>query len=156
MKTPPRVLIVSSTSDLELEETVQKKRHWEAESIDYMGKDLKDIVHNHKDALLVMLRIGGFYVKRVTIDQGSGAEIMYLDLYEGLGLTPEDLTKYDSPLMAFDRSIVVLVRQVTLLVEVEGRRETIHFIVVHSYSPYTAIFGCPWIHSISVVPSSLH
>lgn len=156
MKTPPRVLTISSTSNLELEETVQKKRRWEAESIDYMGKDLKDSVHTHKDALLVMLRIGGFDVKRVTIDQGSGAEIMYLDLYEGLGLTPEDLTKYDSPLMAFDRSIVVLVRQVTLLVEVEGRRETIHFIVVHSYSPYTAIFGCPWIHSMSVVPSSLH
>ena len=42
------------------------------------------------------------------IDQGSWAEIMYPDLYEGLGLTPENLTRYDSPLMAFDRSIVML------------------------------------------------
>ena len=53
------------------------------------------------------LQIGGFDVKRVMIDQGSGAEIMYSDLYEGLGLNLEDLMKYDSPLVAFNGSIVV-------------------------------------------------
>ena len=41
------------------------------------------------------------------IDQGNGAEIMYPNLYEGLGLTPEDLTRYDSLLVAFDGSIVM-------------------------------------------------
>ena len=30
-------------------------------------------------------------MKRVLVDQGSGAEIMYLDLYKGLSLKPEDL-----------------------------------------------------------------
>lgn len=53
------------------------------------------------------LQIGGFDVKRVMIDQGSRAEIMYSDLYEGLGLNLEDLMKYVSPLVAFDGSIVV-------------------------------------------------
>ena len=48
------------------------------------------------------------------IDQGSGAEIMYPDLYEGLGLTPENLTEYNSPLVAFDGSIVLPAEQVTL------------------------------------------
>ena len=53
------------------------------------------------------LQIEGFDVKRVMIDQGSRAEIMYSDLYEGLGLNLEDLMKYVSPLVAFDGSIVV-------------------------------------------------
>ena len=57
--------------------------------------------------MVVTLQIGGFDVKRVMIDQGSGAEIMYSDLYEGLGLNLEDLMKYVSPLVAFDGSIVV-------------------------------------------------
>ncbi|XP_075639106.1 uncharacterized protein LOC142610972 [Castanea sativa] len=61
----------------------------------------------YKDALVVTLRIGGFDVKRVMVDQESGAKIMYPDLYDGLGLTPKDLMKYDSPLVAFDGSIVV-------------------------------------------------
>ena len=33
-------------------------------------------------------------MKRVTVDQGSGAEIMYPDLYRGLNLKFEDLTTY--------------------------------------------------------------
>ena len=36
-------------------------------------------------------------VKRVMVDQGNGAEIMYPDLYRALNLKPEDLTTYDSP-----------------------------------------------------------
>ena len=52
-----------------------------------MKKELKGTVQSHKDALIVTLWIGGFDVERIMIDQGSGAEIMYLDLFEGLGLT---------------------------------------------------------------------
>ena len=90
------------------------------------------------------------------IDQRSGAEIIYPDLYEGLGLTPEDLTEYNSPLVAFDGSIFLPTGQVTLPVELKGRKEMVHFIVVHSYFLYTTILGRPWIHSIGAVPSSLH
>ena len=35
----------------------------------------------HDDALVVTLQIAGFYVKRVMVDQGSEAEIMYFDLF---------------------------------------------------------------------------
>lgn len=63
MKAPPRVLTVSLTSDSELEELVPKRRCWEAESINFMGKDLKDIVHPHEDALVVKLWIGDLMLK---------------------------------------------------------------------------------------------
>ena len=57
--------------------------------------DLEGMSQLHDDALVVTSQIGGFLVKRVMIDQGSGAKIMYLDLYKGLGLKPKDLDKYD-------------------------------------------------------------
>ena len=41
------------------------------------------------------------------IDQSGGAEIMYPDLYKGLGFKDEDLTKYDTPLVGFNRKIVM-------------------------------------------------
>ena len=47
-------------------------------------------------------------MKRVMLDQGSGVEIMYPDLYKGLNLRPEDLTAYDSPLVSFDEKLVIL------------------------------------------------
>ena len=63
---------------------------------------------------MVTLRIGGYDVKRVMVDQGSGAEIMYPDLYKGLNLRPKDLTAYDSPLVSFDGKVVVPRGQIRL------------------------------------------
>ena len=45
-------------------------------------------------------------MKRVLVDQGSGVEIMYPDLYNGLNLKLKDLTGYDSPLLGFDGKFV--------------------------------------------------
>ena len=41
-------------------------------------------------------------MKKVLVDQGNGAEIMYPDLYKRLNLRLEDLTAYDSPLLGFN------------------------------------------------------
>ena len=57
---------------------------------------------------MVIARINGFIVKRVLINRGSGAEVMYLDLFRGLGLKNEDLSKYDTPLVGYDGRMVVL------------------------------------------------
>ena len=86
------MLTVNSASDTELEGLVHKKSQWE--DVDFTRKDLRDTIQPHKDALVVTLWIEGFKVKRVMIDQGSWIEIMYPDLYERLGLTPENLTRY--------------------------------------------------------------
>ena len=56
---------------------------------------------------MVTLRIGGYDVERVMVDQGSAAEIMYPDLHKGLGLKSEDLTTYSSPLVSFEGKMVV-------------------------------------------------
>ena len=53
-------------------------------------------------------------MKRVMVDQGSGVEIMYPNLYKGLNLRPEDLRTYDSPLMSFDGKVVTLRGQIRL------------------------------------------
>ena len=63
----------------------------------FSNKDKIGIIQPHDDALVVTLRIGGYDVKRMLVDQGNAVEIMYPDLYKGLNLKPENLTAYDSP-----------------------------------------------------------
>ena len=46
-------------------------------------------------------------MKRVLVNRGSGAEIMYPYLYKVLNLKPEDLTTYDSPLVSFDGKVFI-------------------------------------------------
>ena len=71
-------------------------------------------IQPHDDAFVVTLRIEGYDVKRVLVDQDNGAEIMYPKLYKGLNLKSEDLTTYDSPLISFDGKVVTLNGQIRL------------------------------------------
>ena len=75
--------------------------------LSFSDQDKIGTIQLHDDALVITLKIGGYDVKRVLVDQGSDVEIMYPDLYKGLNLKPEDLTSYNSPLVSFDGKIVI-------------------------------------------------
>ncbi|XP_050280740.1 uncharacterized protein LOC126721719 [Quercus robur] len=126
---------------------------WEPVSFD--DGDLEGTIQPHDDALVVMARINGFLVKKVMIDQGSGAEVMYPDLFKGLGLKNEDLVKHTAPLVGFDGKVVIPEGQISLPVIMGGKEVSVMFTIVSSFSPYTAILGRPWIHLMRAVPSSL-
>ena len=90
------------------------------------------------------------------VDQSSAAEIMYPNLYKGLGLKPKDLTVYSSPLVGFVGKTVVPKGQIRLPVQTGTDMVEVDFIVVDAFSPYTTIMGRPWLHSLGVVSSTLH
>ena len=90
------------------------------------------------------------------MDQGSGAEIMYPDLYKKLNLEPEDLTGYDSPLLGFDGKVIIPKGQIRLPMQVGLEVVEVDFIVVDVYSPYTTIVARPWLHALGAVSSTLH
>ena len=90
------------------------------------------------------------------IDQGSVTKIMYLDLYKGLGLKPENLTTYSSPLVSFKGKMVIPKGQIRLSVQASTDVVEVDFIVVDVFSPYTAIMGRPWLHTLGAISSTLH
>ena len=95
-------------------------------------------------------------MRRVLVDQGSVAEIMYPDLYKGLKLIPEDLVSYDSPLVGFDGKTIIPKDQIKLLIQVGSKVVEVDFIVVDTYSPYTAIMARPWLYTMGAISSTLH
>ena len=108
------------------------------------------------DALLITLRIGDYDVKRVMVDGGSAAEIMYPDLYKGLNLKLEDLMPYSSPLMSFDEKLVIPKGMIRLPIQINPEIVELNFILVDIYFPYTAIVGKLWLHTLRAVASSLY
>ena len=108
-----------------------------------MDEDKIRTIQPHNDALVVMLKIGRYNVKRVMVDQGSGAKIMYPNLYKGLNLRSENLTAYNSPLVSFNGKVVILRGQIRLPVQAGFEVVEVDFIVVDAYSPYTAIVARP-------------
>ena len=73
----------------------------------FLDEDKIGTIQPHNDALVITLRIGGYNVKRVMVDQGNATEIMYPDLYKGLILRAKDLTPYSSPLVSFEGKVII-------------------------------------------------
>ena len=81
---------------------------------------------------------------------------MYLDLYKRLNLKLEDLTTYNSPLVSFEGKTVIPKGQIRLPIQTDSKIVEVNFIMVDSYSPYTAIVARPWLHALGAVSSTLH
>ena len=122
----------------------------------FSDEDKIGTIQPHDDALVITLRIGGYDVKRVMVDQGSAAEIMYSDLYKELSLRAEDLTPYSSPLVSFEGNVIIPKGQIRLLVQTGSETVEVDFIVVDAYFPYRAIVARPWLHTLGAVSSTLH
>ena len=150
------VLTIAPVGDCTIKQPFKKKVRTDRELITFGNEDLEGTIQPHDDALVVNARISGFLVKRVMIDQGSGADVMYPDLFKGLRLKNQDLIKYDTPLVSFDKRVVIPESQISYPVNMEGKEVMVTFIVVNSFSLYTAILGRSWIHAMGAVPSTLH
>ena len=94
-------------------------------------------------------------MRRVLVDQGSAVEIMYPDLYKGLNLKPKDLTAYESPLVSFKGKTIIPKGQIRLPIQTNSEVVEVDFIVVDSYSPYTAIMARPCLHALGATSSTL-
>ena len=112
-------------------------------ALSFSNEDNVRTIQPQDDALMVTLRIGEGDMKKVLVDQGSGAEIMYPNLYNGVNLKPEDLIGYDSPLLGFDGKVIVPKGQIRLPVQAGVEVMEVDFIVMDAYSLYTAIVARP-------------
>ena len=111
---PSRIMSVAHLSSGDTNQDLKRARVELPLVMSFSDEDKIGTIQPHDDALVITLRIGGYDVKRVMVDQSSTAEIIYPDLYKGLNLKPEDLTPYSSPLVSFEGKIIIPKGQVRL------------------------------------------
>ena len=63
---------------------------------------------------------------------------------------------YNSPMMSFDEKIVMPKGQIRLPVQTSPKIVEANFIVMDTYSLYSAIVAKPWLHTLGAVASTLH
>ena len=102
-----KVSTVASIRDFSKDQPPTKRTKGQLEPIAFDDEDLEGMIQPHDDALVIAARISGFLVKKVKINQGSGANVMYPDLFKGLRLKNQDLAKYDFLLVSFDGRVVI-------------------------------------------------
>ena len=107
----------------------------------------KEVKQPHNDPLVIMLNIEGFNTKRILVENGSSADIIYLPAFQQLKLDPKKLRPFESPLVSFsgDRVYPKGIVTLTITVGTHPRQLTrqLDFLVVDYPSSYNEIIGRP-------------
>ena len=63
----------------------------------FSEEDARGMKQPHDDPLVIMLTIEGFNTRRILVDNGSPANIIYLFAFQQLKLDPGRLRPFDCP-----------------------------------------------------------
>ncbi|XP_033134308.1 uncharacterized protein LOC103849872 [Brassica rapa] len=138
-------------------ETAQPKRLLlGTNEISFTAKGQEKILAPHHVALVVSLTIANCLVKRILVDNGSSSNIIFLTVYQDLGLEENTLTRKVTPLIGFNGEVKQTAREVVQPVYAEGINLSTKFLVVDCQSAYNMILGRSWIHDMGAVPSTLY
>ena len=105
-----------------------------------------------------MLTIEGFNTKKILVDNGSSADIIYLPAFQQLRLDLKRLCPFDSPLVSFSGDRVYPKGIVTLMVTARSYpvqlTRQVDFLVVDCPTSYNVIIGRPTLNKWKAATST--
>ncbi|GMN53160.1 hypothetical protein TIFTF001_022301 [Ficus carica] len=128
--------------------------------ITFTDDEADRLLHLHNDALIGEIRVADNVIRRVLIDNGSSADILFMDAFtrlriEGAVLTPARTSPY-----RFTGECVRAVGTVSLPVTVgdDPKRVTrmVEFIIVDRPFVYNVILGRPTLNTLKAMVSTYH
>nr|ABA96443.2 retrotransposon protein, putative, Ty3-gypsy subclass [Oryza sativa Japonica Group] len=113
--------------------------------ISFEPEDAEGVLFPHQDPLVISAEVAGFEVRRILVDGGSLADVIFAEAYAKMGLPTLALTQAPALLRGFGGEVVQVLGQVQLVVAFgisENRREEqILFDIVDIPYNYNAIFS---------------
>ena len=90
------------------------KRARIGEVIAFTEEDLQEVRIPHDDPVIILLTIANFNVKRILVDNGSSADILYYDAFQKIKLPCNQILPISAPLVGFIRSSVPVTSQLLI------------------------------------------
>ncbi|GAV84563.1 hypothetical protein CFOL_v3_28007, partial [Cephalotus follicularis] len=117
------------------------------EVITFSEADYEGVRLPHDDLVVVTLMLELFTMKRILIDNGSSADILYKHAFDQLRIPADQLKPVKTPLVGFAGETIHPLGSINLsVVAGTAPRQTeveMTFLVVDTPSPYNAIVGRP-------------
>ncbi|GAV57851.1 hypothetical protein CFOL_v3_01387, partial [Cephalotus follicularis] len=131
----------------EQQQQQQQQPRGDEEVITFSEADYEGVRLPHDDPVVVTLLVELFTVKRILIDSGSSADILYKHAFVQLRIPADQLKPVKTPLVGFAGETIHPLGSINLsVVAGTAPRQTqveMTFLVVDTPSPYNAIVGQP-------------
>ncbi|XP_064995328.1 uncharacterized protein LOC135631519 [Musa acuminata AAA Group] len=115
---------------------------------------------DHDDALVISARVANAQMRRIMVDTGSSADILYFDTFQRLGLARENLNPMCSTLTGFTGDSIsplgVVTLPLTLGTPPKSKTVMTTFLVVDLPIAYNAILGRPTLNKVRAVVSTYY
>ncbi|XP_057771155.1 uncharacterized protein LOC130990957 [Salvia miltiorrhiza] len=127
-----------------------------AQTISFTTSESTRLLNPHHDALVISICIANCLTKRVLIDNGSSANVLFLSTLREMGIDETKIIRKMTVLVGFSGEQKSTLGEIELPVYAEGVNLCTRFLVVDSPFAYNVILGRPWIHEMGAVPSTYH
>jgi hypothetical protein len=127
----------------------------------FTKEDKREVMPHDDDPLVIQVQILNCDVKRVLIDSGSSADIMYWEAFKAMQLSNEHLLPYNGTLVGFAGEQVEVMGYTTLLttfgVRDQAKTIKVRYLVVKTpFTSYNILIGRPAFNTLEAAMSTLY
>ncbi|XP_070017528.1 uncharacterized protein [Nicotiana sylvestris] len=124
-------------------------------TLSFSEEDIEALSQPPNDALVISIILNKIQVNHVLVDIGSSTNIIRSMVMELLGLL-DQIIPDSRVLNGFNMASKMTKGEIILTINVVETIQDTKFHVIKGDMSYNALLGRPWIHSMRVVPSTLH
>lgn len=112
----------------------------------------------HNDVLVLTVNVCNYDVKRVLINHGSSAEVMYLNAYNQLRMfiPSKNVQFINTPIYSFSGDHVWPICIIDVLVRIREVATNVKFFLMNIDSPYNALLGQNRLGEMRALACSFH
>ncbi|XP_025611902.1 uncharacterized protein [Arachis hypogaea] len=128
--------------------------------VTFTHADFNSNVQNLDDPVVISLQLGDLLVKKVLLDPGSSADVLFYSTFQKMKLSDNMLQSTGGDLVGFSGERVPILGsvwlQTTLGEQPLSKSNDIQYLVVDCFSPYNIILGRPFLNKFGAIVSTVH
>ncbi|XP_072084316.1 uncharacterized protein [Arachis hypogaea] len=128
--------------------------------VTFTQADFNSNIQNLDDPVVITLQIADLLVKKVLLDPGSSADVMFYSTFQKMKLSDNVLHSTGGDLVGFSGERVPILGsvwlQTTLGEQPLSKTNDIQYLVVDCFSPYNIILGRPFLNKFGAIVSTVH
>ena len=129
-------------------------------TITFSDSDMEGCQHPHDDPLVIRVVVANKTVRRVQVDNGSSADIIFASAFDKMGIGREKLEPVNAHQRGFSEERVLSVGSIQLVLTLGDppcqATTTVRFLIVDAPSAYNILSDRPSQNAIRAIPSAYH